>query len=126
MSAVELVLKTPASRWNIALHPLDPARAEHAVRPYHEHQDHQHVRREILSAAADIGVEIAGCEVLYHAHDQAADHRAADGIQSAQDNHGKHLQPDERELHVDTQHRAPHHAAECRDDAGHRPGECEV
>ena len=69
--------------------------------------DHQHVGHEILGAAADIGVEIAGRQVLDDADDQPADHRADDRIEPAQDHHRKHLEADQRQLVVDAEHRRP-------------------
>ena len=107
-------------------HALDPAAAEDAVGPDHQDQDHQHVGREILGAAADIRVEIAGRQVLDDADDQPADHRADDRIEAAQDHHREHLQADQRQLVVDAEHRAPDDAAQRRDDAGHRPGQREI
>src|SRR5271166_5325646 len=44
-------------------HALDPATAEHALRPQHQGDDHQHVRSEILGTAADIRIEIARRQV---------------------------------------------------------------
>ena len=47
-------------------------------------------------------------------------------VEAAKDHHGKHLQADQRELHVDAQHASPHHAAHRCDDAAHRPGQREI
>src|SRR6185437_15350575 len=108
------------------LDPFDPVRAEHAVWLEHQHEDHKHIGCEILGAAADIGVEVASRQTLDHADDQSADHRTDDGIKAAQDHNGKHLEPNQCEVHVDAKHAAPDHAAKCRYRAGHGPGEREI
>ena len=47
--------------------------------------DHQHVGRKILGAAADVGVEIAGGQAFHHADDEPADHGAEDRVEPAED-----------------------------------------
>src|SRR6516164_5369170 len=107
-------------------HALDTAAAEEAFWPQHQGYDHQHVRSEILRAAADIGVEVAGGEVFDDAYDQPADHRAEDRIETAEDDDGKHFETDESKLVVDAKHRAPDDPAKGRDHARHRPSEGEI
>src|SRR5437868_4873354 len=91
------------------LHPLDPARAENAIGPEHQGDYHDHVGREVLGAAAHIGIEVAGGEALDEADDQAAHYGADHGVEAAEDDHGKHLQADQRQVDVDTEHAAPDH-----------------
>src|SRR5690242_10189823 len=55
MSASYVVLSTPHSRWIIALDPFDDLLAEDAVRPDHQGQDHQDVRREVLGPPPTVG-----------------------------------------------------------------------
>src|SRR5258708_14200259 len=62
------------------LHALDLAAAEDAVGPDLEDQDHQHVGRKVLGAAADIGVEEARRQALDDADDQSAHQRATDPV----------------------------------------------
>src|SRR5579863_2658249 len=102
-------------------YPLDQPAAEDAVGPDHEHQDHQEIGREILGAAADIGIEIASGQVLDNADDQSTDHGTDHGVEPAENDHGKDFEPDDAELVVDAEHGAPNYAAQCRDDARHRP-----
>src|SRR5215471_6357507 len=108
------------------LHALDAAAAENSLRPHHQDQNHQHVGRKVLGAAADIGIEVAGSEILDDADNQPADHRTQYRVETAEDHDRKHFQPDQRELIVNAQHRSPHNAAERRDDPRHRPGEGEI
>src|SRR5262249_46868005 len=126
ISAAYLVLNTPDSRRSIALHPLDPTPAENARWPEHQGDYHDHVGREVLGAAAHIGIEVAGGEALDQADDEAAHDSTDHGVEAAEDDHGKHLQADQRQVHVNTEHAAPDHAAECRDDAGHPPPHCQI
>jgi len=76
--------------------------------------------------STDIGVEIAGREILDDANDKPTDHRARDRIEPAQDHHRKHFETDESKLVVDAKHRAPDHPAQRRDDPGHRPGQRKI
>src|SRR5439155_19157872 len=108
------------------LHPLDPVRAEHAVGLEHQGDDHHHVGREVLGAAADVGVEVAGGQALDQADDEATYHGAEDGIETAEDDHRKHLEAHQHQVDVDAQHAAPDDAAERRDGAGHGPGQREI
>src|SRR5438067_10562520 len=110
----------------MALRPLDPARAENAIGPEHQGDYHDHVGREVLGAAAHIGIEVAGGEALDEADDQAAHYGADHGVEAAEDDHGKHLQADQRQVDVDTEHAAPDHTAQRRNDARHRPGQREI
>ena len=48
------------------------------------------------------------------------------GVEAAQDDHRKHLEADQGEVHVDPDDVPPDDAAERRHHAGHRPGEAEV
>src|SRR6516164_7568229 len=107
-------------------HALDTAAAEDAFGPQHQGYDHQHVGSEILCAAADIGVEVAGGEVFDDAYDQPADHRAEDRVEAAEDDDRKHFETDESKLVVDAEHRAPDDPAKGRYDARHRPSEREI
>src|SRR6516162_9821170 len=100
--------------------------AEDAVGPDHQRDDHQDVRSEVVGAAADVRIEIAGREILDDADDDPADHGTDDRVKAAENHHRKHFQTHHRELVVDAEHRSPHHAAERRNDPGHRPGERKV
>src|SRR5215470_14073130 len=126
MSASYVVLSTPHSRWIIALDPFDDLLAEDAVRPDHQGQDHQDVRREVLGPAAYVRVHVAGGHVLHDADDQPADHRARDRVEPAQDHNREYLEAHQRQVDVDAQQVAPDDPAERGDDPGHRPGETEV
>src|SRR5215469_13266913 len=105
---------------------LDPPATENAVGANHQGDNHQDVRGEILGAAADIGIEIAGGQVFNHANDQTTDDSADDRVESAQNNHGKHLETDERELVIDPEHGPRDDASKRRDDPGHGPSESKV
>src|SRR6185436_13862209 len=59
---------------------LDLALAEDAVRPDHQHHDHQQVRCEVLRPAADQRIEVSGSEIFDHADDEAADDRTDDRV----------------------------------------------
>src|SRR6266508_5595314 len=85
----------------VALDPLDDFLAEDAVGPNHEGDDHQDVRREVLGATAHVGIHIPGGDVLDNAHDEAADDGPRNGIEAAEDDHRKHLEADQSEVHVD-------------------------
>src|SRR5437667_8742735 len=90
MSASYVVFSTPHSRWIIgASHSFDDFFAEDAVRPDHEGQDHQHVGREVLGAAAHVGIDVARGDVFHDPHDEAADDGPRDGVEAAQDHHRK-------------------------------------
>src|SRR5205085_9136161 len=69
---------------------------------------------------------VAAGDDVDDAHDEAAHDGARNRVEPAQDHHGKHLEADQREVHVDAEHVAPQHAAQRRDDAGHRPRQPEV
>src|SRR5262249_14007433 len=99
------IAEPPAPRH--ASNAFDQRSAENAVGPDHHDEDHQDVGREVLRAAADIGVEIAGGQILDHAHDQSADDGADHRVEAAQDDDRKHLETNERELVIDPQHGAP-------------------
>ena len=64
--------RTPLGDACGGVHPLDDLLAEDAVGADHQRHDHQHVGGEVLGAAADVGVDVAGGHVLHDAHDQAA------------------------------------------------------
>src|SRR5947207_8709159 len=109
ISASYVVLRTPHSRWIIASHSLDDAFAEDAVGPDHQRDDHEHVGGEVLGAAADVGVDVPGGNVLDDADDEAADHGARNRVQPAQDHDRADLEADEREVDVHAEHvRAVH------------------
>src|SRR5205085_11719416 len=99
---------------------LDAATAENPLRAHHQHQDHQHIRREILGPATDIRVEVSGGQVLDNPDDETADHRTHDRIEPAEDHYRKDLEADQRQLVVDAEHRPPDDAAQGRDDPRHR------
>src|SRR5881409_407080 len=107
-------------------HAFDDAFAEDAVGANHQREDHQDVRREVLGAAADVGVDVAGRHVLHDADDEPADDRPRNRVEAAEDHHGENLEAHEREVHVDAEHVAPEHAAQRGDDAGHGPRHAEV
>src|SRR5438094_745225 len=107
-------------------HSLDDGFAEDAVRPNHQRDDHEHVRREVLGAAADQRVDEARGDVLDDAHDQAADDGPGNGVEPAEDDDREDLEADEGEIRIHAEEIAPQHAAEGGDDAGHRPREPEV
>ena len=62
---------------------LDNRLAEDAVGSNHQDNYHQHIRRKILGAAANIGIDIAGSERLDDADDETADNYANDRVQAA-------------------------------------------
>src|SRR6202020_2423660 len=93
------------------LYPFDLALAEEAVGLEHQRHDHQEIRREVLGAAADIGIDISGGQALHDADRQAADHGAGDRIEAAKDHDRKHLEADQRELDIDAKHVAPDDSA---------------
>ena len=68
-----------------------------------------------------IGPEVDLGQLLGGADDEAADDRAGDRVEAAQDQHRQRLQRDEgqRELHAVA--RAPDEAGDQRDEAGDRP-----
>src|SRR5439155_9502426 len=105
---------------------LDDAFTEDTVGANHEGEDHEDVGREVLGAAADIGVDVAGGDVLDDTDDEAADDRARNGVEPTQDDHREHLEADQRQVHVDAEQVAPQDAAQRRHDAGHRPRHAEV
>src|SRR5215471_126988 len=100
-------------------HALDPAAAEDPLGAQHQDEDHQHVRREILGAAADKRIEITSGQIFDNADDQPADNGADDRIQPAEDHHRENLETDKSELVVNAEHRSPYHAAERGDDPRH-------
>src|SRR5438874_7166559 len=51
--------RSQAKSVGVASYALDDLLAEDAVRPDHQRGDHQHVRREVLGAAADVGIDVA-------------------------------------------------------------------
>src|SRR5919106_1930253 len=126
MSASYVVFRTPHSRWIMASYPLDDAFAEDAIGPDHQGDDHEHVGREVLGATADVGVHVAGGDVLHEADDQAADDGARNRGEPAEDHDREHLEAHQREVHVNAQHAAPKDPAEGGDDPRHRPREPEV
>src|SRR5678816_2198814 len=126
MSASYVVFSTPHSRWNMASHPLDDALAEDAVGTNHEGEDHQHVRGEVFRTAPHVRIDVTRGHVLHDADDEAAHDGAGDGVESAQDDHGKDLEPHQGEVDVDAEQVAPEDAAECGHDPGHGPGQPEV
>src|ERR1700694_3461428 len=96
MSASYVVLRTPHSRWIMgASHSFDDFFTEDAVGPDHEGQDHQHVGREVLGAAAHVRIDVACGEILHDPDDEAADDGPGDGIEPAQDHHRKDLEADQ-------------------------------
>src|SRR3989441_7105335 len=92
-------------------YPLDDLLAEDTVGTDHQRQDHQHVRREVLGAAADPGVDVAGRHVLHDPDDEAPDDRARDRIQPAQDHDREDLEADQREVDVHAE-RSEEHTSE--------------
>src|SRR5262249_18570554 len=110
----------------VASYALDDFLAENAVWANHQRGDHQHVRREVFGAAADVGIDVPGGEIFHHADDEPAQDRAGNGVEPAENHDRKHLEAHEREVHVDPEEIAPENAAERRDDAGHRPRHAEV
>src|SRR6185436_4644319 len=106
--------------------PLDDALAEDAVGANHERQDHEDVGREVLGAAAHVGIDVAGRHVLHDAHDETADDGAGDRVEPAQDHHREHLETDQRQVDVHAEHVSAENAAERRHDPGHGPGQAEV
>ena len=101
--------------------PLDALLAEQPLGPHQQEGERQHVREPGLDAAADVRPEIDLGELFRRADDEAADDRAGDRLEAAQDQHRQRLQGDEgqRELHAVA--RAPHEPRDQRDEAGHRP-----
>src|SRR5438067_13778345 len=89
------------------LHALDAAPTEHAFRPDHQDQDHQHVRCEVFGAAADIRIEIAGGEIFDDADDQPADDGAHDRVETAQNYDRENPEADQCQLVVDADDRTP-------------------
>src|SRR5712691_9539664 len=94
---------------------FDDALAEHAIRPNHQRENHEDVGREILGAAAHVGVDVPGRHVLHAADDEPADDGARDRVEPTQDHHREHLEADQGEVHVHAEHVAPQHAAQRRD-----------
>src|SRR4029453_932345 len=105
---------------------LDDAFAEDAVGPDHQREDHQDVGREVLGAAADQRVDVAGRDVLDDADDEAADDRAGDGIEATRDDPRDPLEAGQPQGHGDAEQVAPQDAAERRHHAGHGPRDAEV
>src|SRR4026207_1729214 len=103
MAASYDVFRTPHSRWIMASDPLDDAFAEDAVGPDHEREDHQDVGGEVLGAAAPVGIDVAGGDVLDDADDQPAHDRARDRVQAAQDHDREDLEPHQRQVDVDAE-----------------------
>src|SRR6516164_3019310 len=75
---------------------LDQSPAEDAVGPDHQRDDHQDVRGEVLGAAADVRIEIAGREILDDTDDDPADHGTDDRVEAAENHHRKHFQTHHR------------------------------
>src|SRR4030095_16882959 len=90
---------------------FDDAFAEHAVRANHERENHEDVGRKVLGAAADVGIDVPGGDVLDNADDEAADDRAGDRVEPAEDHDRKHLEADQRQVHVDAGEVSPDDAA---------------
>src|SRR6185436_4913461 len=105
---------------------FDNPLAEDAVRANHQGEDHQDVGGEVFGAAAHVRIDIAGGDVLDDADDEPAHDRTRDGVQPAQDHDREHLEPHQRQVHVDAEQVSPQHAAQRRDDAGHGPRHAEV
>ena len=66
----------------VSSHALDDSFTEDAVGANHQGEDHEDVGGEVFGAAADVGVDVAGRDVLDDADDEASDDRARDRIQS--------------------------------------------
>ena len=80
--------------------------------------ERQHVGEPALDAAADDRAEVDLGELLARADDQAADDRARDRVEAAEDQHRQRLQRDERQRELHAVARAPQHAGHQRDEAG--------
>src|SRR5690349_14204853 len=93
-------------------YPFDDALTEHSVRPNHQRQNHQHVRREVFGSAAHERIDVPGGDVLDDTDDEPADHRAGNRVEPAENHHGKDFEANQRQIHVDAEHVAPEHAAE--------------
>ena len=68
-----------------------------------------------IRAEVDLG------ELLRRADDQAADDRAGDRLEAAEDQHRQRLQRDERQRELHAVARAPQQPGDQRHEAGHRP-----
>src|SRR5260370_21747275 len=118
ISASYVVFKAAHSRWIMAgSHPLDDSLPEDAVGANHQREDHQDVRCEVLGAAAHVGIDVAGGDVLHDADDEPADDGPRDRIETAEDHDREDLEADQRQAHVDAQHVPPQDTAQGRDDA---------
>src|SRR6478672_10936163 len=101
--------------------PFDDAFAEQALRPEQQEDQRDHVSQPGFDAAAEQRAPVKFTELLADADDDAADDRAGDRSEAAEDQHRQRLERDdlERERNIGT--RTPHDAGRQRDDAGGEP-----
>ena len=101
--------------------PADDLLAEQPLGPHEQEKERKHVREPAFYAATDIGPEKYLGELFRRTDDEAADDRARNRFEAAEDQHGQCLQRDERQRKLHAVARTPQHARDERDEAGDRP-----
>ena len=98
--------------------------AEQPVRPHQQHHQHHQVRRDQGERRRPARARcplVGGDQRLDHADRQPADHRAAQRVQAAEDDHRQRLQRDDPQLLVDPGAGRHEHAGDRGERAGDRP-----
>src|SRR5215510_3930624 len=90
-------------RLRLALHTLDGLAAEEAIGLDHEGEDHEDVGQEVLGAAADVWIDVAGGHALHRPDQESSDHGSWHAVEPAEDHGRKDLEANKSEVGVDTE-----------------------
>src|ERR1700716_599701 len=86
---------TPYSPFAASLNPLDNAFAEQALRPIQQEDERDHIGEPALDPRPEQRAPVDPAKLLADADDEAADDRAGDRGEAAEDQHGERFQRDD-------------------------------